>query len=328
MQAWWERDQIISAFIVGTFSMTAAMISMVVHSRRIETAAKKAAEAVAASTQGSRTRKKAADEKATSSASTPARRGGLRRYRRLRMLGLVGMFFVGLVVGSVGYRVGASTLGALGLGLGQSPGGSVSSVQTLPSLIAESPAMPATPAGVRSAPSGTSPVPEAATVGTAADGANGTADNAMEAADSATEAAGVAPGRLSDWLRSLGTRVYYRYAERLPVACSGAATVHGSWDGGGDGEPVRCVDRAWLVFDLAPLLESGRLVPDRVYCFNFRDEAGRWAAHDPANSPGLEGVAMDAPEDVFGGSPLGLRVIREGEAYRIAFATAAVSSPC
>src|SRR5690606_35528083 len=221
----------------------------------------------------------------------------------------------------VGYRVGASTLGALGLGLGQSPGGSVGSVQTLPSLIAESPAMPATPAGVRSAPSGTSPVPEAATVGTAADGANGTADDAMEAADSA-------PGRLADWLRALGTRVYYRSAERLPDACSGAATVHGSWDGGGDGEPVRCVDRAWLVFDLAPLLESGRLVPDRVYCFNFRDEAGRWAAHDPASSPGLEGVAMDAPEDGVGGSPLGLRVIREGEAYRIAFATAAVSSPC
>ena len=314
MQAWWERDQIISAFIVGTFSLTAAMISMVVNSRRIETAAKKAAEAVAGSTQGSRSRKKTANEKATSSASEPAPRGALRRSRALRVLGVGAMFVAGLVVGSVGYRVGVNRLGALGLGLGQSPGGSAAGVQTVPPLIADAPASSAAPAEVHPAPGQTGPVADAAMAATAADGA-------METAD-------IAPGRLSDWLRSLGTRVYYRYAERLPDACSGAATVHGSWEGGDDGEPVRCVDRAWLVFDLAPLLESGRLVADRVYCFNFRDEAGRWAAHDPANSPGLEEVAMNAPEDVFGGSPLGLRVIRDGEAYRIAFATAAVSSPC
>lgn len=321
MQAWWERDQIISAFIVGTFSLTAAMISMVVNSRRIETAAKKAAEAVAGSTQGSRARKKAANEKATSSAAEPAPRGAVRRARILRVLGVGAMFVAGLVVGSVGYRVGANTLGALGLGLGQSAGGSAGGAQTLPPLVTEVPASPVTPAGVSPAPARTGPVPEVATAATAA-------DDAMEAADGAMDAVGVAPGRLSDWLRSLGTRVYYRYAERLPDACSGAATVHGSWDGGGDGEPVRCVDRAWLVFDLAPLLESGRLVPDRVYCFNFRDETGRWAAHDPANSPGLEEVVVNAPEDVLGGSPLGLRVIRDGETYRIAFATAVVSSPC
>lgn len=304
MQAWWERDQIISAFIVGTFSMTAAMISMVVNSRRIESAAKKAAEAVAGSTQGSRARKKAAAEEATASPAAPARRGWLRRSRRLRTLRIVGMFVVGMVVGGLGYRVGANTLGTLGLGTGARLEASAGAVRTLPPLVADEPAASAAQDAGQAAMGPTTP------------------ENA------ASPAADVASNRLADWLRALGTRVYYRYAERLPEACSGAAMVHGSWDGGDVGDPVRCVDRAWLVFDLAPLLESGRVVPDRVYCFNFRDEAGNWAVHDPATSPGLEEVVMPVPDGALGGAPLGLRVTRDGETHRVAFATAAASSPC
>lgn len=300
MQAWWERDQIISAFIVGTFSMIAAMISMVVNSRRIETAAKKAAEAVAGSKTASRAAKKTeAEKKATSPPDATARRAAVRRFRRLRALRVGLMFVVGLVVGGVGYRVGSTTLSAMGLGFGSPLEAGVSATHTLPPLLAEAPAVRA----------GAIPAESAAAL-------------------AAPPAAEIAPSRLSDWLRALGTRVYYRYAERLPGACAGAATVHGSWEGGDAGEPVRCVDSAWLAFDLAPLLESGRVVPDRVYCFNFRDETGQWAAHDAAGSPGLEDVAMAVPEGELGQVPLGLRAIRDGESLRITFATAAASAPC
>ncbi|HEX7120690.1 MAG TPA: hypothetical protein VF212_17995 [Longimicrobiales bacterium] len=281
MQAWWERDQIISAFIVGSFSMTAALISMIVNTRRIEKAATKAAEAVSG--------RKAA------SAGTPARRRA-RRARRMRSLGVGAMFVAGMVLGGVGYRYGATALSAAGMAFGLPFDLGWRTAPTLPPLIAAEPTRRVTSSG-----------------------------GSAEAAEAVPAA--VAAG-LPDWLRTLGRRIYYRYAERLPDACAGTATAHGNWEGGDAGVPVRCVDSAWLVFDVSGLVEAGTIAPGVVYCVNFRDGAGRWAAHDAANSPGVERVAVPSPTGAVGPMPLGFRVVPTGGADRVEFASAATRAPC
>ncbi|HEX6938648.1 MAG TPA: hypothetical protein VF158_04500 [Longimicrobiales bacterium] len=280
METWWQSDRIISAFIVGCFSMTAALISMFVNSRRIEAAARKAAEAVAG----------------TKPAARAARRP-VRRVRRLRGLQVGAMFVAGLVVGGVGYRFGATALSAAGMTLGLPFDGGWRTVPTLPPLVAAEPdARAASGAGA----------PRVGRGGIPAATASG----------------------LADWLRAIGPRIYYRYAERLPEACAGATTAHGSWAGGDAGEPVRCVDSAWLVFDVAGLVKAGKVAPNALYCLNFRDRAGRWAAHDAGDSPGIERVVVPSRTGALGAAPIGFRVIRQGGVDRIEFGSGGAPAPC
>lgn len=329
MQAWWQRDQIISAFIIGSFSMSATLISMYVNGRR----------AAATKTKGKRARRKAP---------------GRRRYAIL--------FLAGLVAGGMGYRFGATTLGAEGMSV-LGPAGASESPQPVP--LREEPGPVSTvatdSAAYRDDPGEAWTMAEdtaafdawwAGFVADTRDAGPAKSDRSIEAegvaepvgpSDTTGEEEGdvgreeevsrsgalhdptapdeplPAPSGLADWLHAEGMRIHYRYAERLPDACEGKTTALGNWVDGEQGMPVECIDDEWLVLDVTELVESGRLTRNATHCFALRSEAGHWAQHDRAPSPGLERVAIASKSDHWGSPPIGFRVLRTDGPDRIEF---------
>lgn len=112
------------------------------------------------------------------------------------------------------------------------------------------------------------------------------------------------------WLQTQGTTIYYRYTRYLPNACPNGATAHGSWaDGVEQGVAVRCLRDGWLAFDIEPLAEHGRIVPNITYCLNFRDASGVWGRHAALGAPGFERVSMPAVRVPLGRA-VGFRYVR------------------
>lgn len=277
MQPWWQKDQVIAAFVVGSFSLTTTLISILVNSRR--------------------------------TAQEPERKPA--RKTRRRRVGV--MFIAGVIAGGMVYRFGIPALNAVGMTL-------ATPIQRLRATAsAFEPLVPgrepdASPGGAGStaaaggAAAAAVPAPGDSHPGEAADDVFAALAGAFAAPDSGP--APEPPPGLSEWLRATEMRIQYRHVQRLPDACDGAAVAYGNWPEGEAGAPVQCADSGWLVFDVAPLVEAGKVTPNIVYCFNLRNGAGRWARHDGAPSPGLDRVAVPSTTGTWGPAPLGFRVVR------------------
>lgn len=327
MQAWWQRDQIISAFIIGSFSMTATLISVAVNARR------------------------AAADKSRQRGRKPRRNLGFKRVPLL--------FVAGLAAGALGHRIGSTAMAWLELGVASplearvTAGAAHPSTSTAaPRRIEESPAAgelhgrsmdaaidailgdartETVREGVAAEPAVASSAADEAIAGGPAESGGvsmagstepGAFDPAVAAAaesDTAVAVESALATELSDWLYATGSRIHYRYADRLPDACEGETVALGNWVDGRKGVPVECIDDAWLVIDLGELLASGRLTRNATYCFTLRSASGEWARHDAVPAPGIERVAIVSKSDFWGSRPLGFRVLRTDGPDRVEF---------
>lgn len=293
MEPWWQRDQIISAFIIGGFSMTATLVSILVTLRR----------------------------------ETPVSRSRRRKVRRNALIArLVAMVVAGLVAGGLGYQVAGpvfSGLGAVIPGFVRSASdtsdaelvavGDASSAEGGTGVAAhDATREPAAPGArvVFMAAADTAPA-EAATAGSAEDAAAAARDPIAEA--------------VASWLEADGTRIRLRYAESLPDACAGAVAV-GNWPKGDEpGQPVQCGDDGWLAVDLEPLIRSGRITRNLTYCVAFRDAAGRAVEFAGTNVPGVDAVLIRTRR---GTQAVGFRVLAGDGRDRIRFGGGFPRVPC
>ena len=99
-----------------------------------------------------------------------------------------------------------------------------------------------------------------------------------------------------DWIRTDGTRIFYRYESYLNVPCSERFRAVGNWEGYGweyrRGPQVQCLGDAWLVFDLGPQVSAGQIVPGLTYCVNITDRrvgtpGAQWGQHGNRGAPGI-----------------------------------------
>jgi hypothetical protein len=142
------------------------------------------------------------------------------------------------------------------------------------------------------------------------------------------QAAGpAAESGLDSWLRVQGLTIYYRTSDYLPGACPGSPDARGNW---GDGAPsvtqVRCHGE-WLVFDVAPLLESHRVIRHLTYCVNFTDGDGVWGRHATLDPPGFADIAVPSLRIPLGRA-IGFRIARDEPADRVLLTNAFPRASC
>ena len=117
---------------------------------------------------------------------------------------------------------------------------------------------------------------------------------------------------ISDWLRTDGSWIYYRYEHYLPAACRHPTQAIGNFSGWTDGIPVVCLNAAWLAVDGQRLIEHFSLAPETTYCLQFLYIEGRtsfWGLHGAEGAPGLDSIRVVAP----GGSyNIGFAIVRRG----------------
>ena len=131
-----------------------------------------------------------------------------------------------------------------------------------------------------------------------------------------------APGsplrRLSDWLRTDGRWIYYRYERYMPGACSHSTVAAGnfgktSWQ---SGVPVACLNAAWLAVDGNRLIERYSLAPETTYCLQFLyidNGTSIWGQHGAEGAPGLDSIRVVAPAGEYN---IGFAVIRDAPGQR------------
>lgn len=125
---------------------------------------------------------------------------------------------------------------------------------------------------------------------------------------------------LSDWIRTDGRWIYYRYEAYMPGACARRTEAAGNWrrEGWTSGLPARCIDGAWLAVDLQPLIRRSDVAPRTTYCLNFlyvENETSFWGQHGAEAAPGLDSIRVVAPNGSYN---IGFAAIRDARgAHRI-----------
>lgn len=123
---------------------------------------------------------------------------------------------------------------------------------------------------------------------------------------------GSAINTLSDWLRTDGSWIYYRYERYMPAACRHPTVAVGNFGkvGWTRGTPVACLNSAWLAVDAQRLVDRFLLAPETTYCLQFLYiENGRslWGKHGADGAPGLDAVRVVAPAGEYN---IGFAVVR------------------
>jgi DNA-binding SARP family transcriptional activator len=125
---------------------------------------------------------------------------------------------------------------------------------------------------------------------------------------------------LSDWVRTDGRWIYYRYETYMPGACARRTEAAGNWgrEGWTSGLAARCIDGAWLAVDLQPLIRRSDVAPQTTYCLNFlyiEDETSFWGQHGAEAAPGLDSIRVVAPNGSYN---IGFAAVRDARgAHRI-----------
>ena len=119
---------------------------------------------------------------------------------------------------------------------------------------------------------------------------------------------------LSDWVRTDGRWIYYRYETYMPGACARPTQAAGNWgrEGWTSGLPARCIGGAWLAVDLQPLIRRSDVAPQTTYCLNFlyiEDETSFWGQHGAEAAPGLDSIRVVAPNGSYN---IGFAAVRDG----------------
>ena len=109
---------------------------------------------------------------------------------------------------------------------------------------------------------------------------------------------------LSDWIRTDGRWIYYRYETYMPGACARRTEAAGNWgrEGWTSGLRASCIDGAWLAVDLQPLIRTSDVAPQTTYCLNFlyiEDETSFWGQHGAEAAPGLDSIRVVAPNGSY-----------------------------
>ncbi|WP_420130464.1 AfsR/SARP family transcriptional regulator [Longimicrobium sp.] len=123
---------------------------------------------------------------------------------------------------------------------------------------------------------------------------------------------------LSDWLRTDGQWIYYRYERYMPAACQHETRAVGNFGRNGwtRGIPVACLNAAWLAVDGERLIRRFSLAPETTYCLQFlytENQTAFWSQHGPENAPGLESIRVVAPAGEYN---IGFAVLRSGPGKR------------
>lgn len=121
--------------------------------------------------------------------------------------------------------------------------------------------------------------------------------------------------KLSDWLRTDGRWLYYRYAQFLPGACEHETQAVGNFapEGWSTGLLVHCLGEVWLAVDGLRLAERFGLGPETTYCMNFlyvEDNRSYWGQHGAEAAPGLDSIRVVAPNGTYN---IGFAVLRDDQ---------------
>ncbi|HEX8670431.1 MAG TPA: hypothetical protein VF710_01005, partial [Longimicrobium sp.] len=105
---------------------------------------------------------------------------------------------------------------------------------------------------------------------------------------------------LSDWMRTDGRWIYYRYEQYMPGACHHKTMAVGNFDldGWDQGVRVVCLNSAWLAVDGQLLVERFSLAPETTYCLQFLyvdHGTSYWGQHGAQRAPGLDSIRVVAP---------------------------------
>lgn len=97
--------------------------------------------------------------------------------------------------------------------------------------------------------------------------------------------------------------------------------VEGNWTPLEEGLATACLENGWLAFDLEPLLRERRIVANVTYCLDVRLESGERGGHAdlPASAFPSVRTSAHAREEGVPGALIGFRVVREGSQARIVF---------
>lgn len=143
-------------------------------------------------------------------------------------------------------------------------------------------------------------------------------------------APGAPVARLEDWLRTDGRWIFYRYGTYLPGACDHHTRAVGNWGphGWSVGDPVHCIDRAWLAVNVERLGRRFRISPQTTYCLNFVYVIGNtshWGQHGARGAPGLDAIRVAAPSGAYN---IGFAVVREEGRRRVRLTSAYPGPRC
>jgi hypothetical protein len=117
---------------------------------------------------------------------------------------------------------------------------------------------------------------------------------------------------LSDWVRTDGQWIYYRYERYMPAACQHETQAVGNFGRNGwtKGIPVVCLNGTWLAVDGERLIRKFSLAPETTYCLQFlyiEDQTSFYSQHGPENAPGLDSIRVVAPGGEYN---IGFAVLR------------------
>jgi hypothetical protein len=123
---------------------------------------------------------------------------------------------------------------------------------------------------------------------------------------------------LSDWVRTDGRWIYYRYERYLPAACRHGTVAVGNFGPNGwtRGVPVACLNAAWLAVDGQRLIERFSLAPETTYCLQFlyiEDGTSFWGQHGAEGAPGLDSIRVVAPSGAYN---IGIAITRDAPGQR------------
>jgi hypothetical protein len=136
---------------------------------------------------------------------------------------------------------------------------------------------------------------------------------------------------LSDWVRTDGQWIYYRYEDYMPGACQHETHAVGNFapNGWTDGIPVVCLNAAWLAVDGQRLIRKFSLAPETTYCLQFLyidHKTSHWGQHGRESAPGLDSIRVVAPGGAYN---IGFAIFRTGpEQWHIELTSRYPSSRC
>jgi hypothetical protein len=123
---------------------------------------------------------------------------------------------------------------------------------------------------------------------------------------------------LSDWVRTDGQWIYYRYEDYMPGACQHETHAVGNFapNGWTHGIPVVCLNAAWLAVDGQRLIRKFSLAPETTYCLQFLyidHKTSYWGQHGRESAPGLDSIRVVAPGGEYN---IGFAIFRTGPEQR------------